>query len=108
VESRIGAGTLRKCSCFRPNSDCATVLNGEITRDALAPMVRRTELTLQLERAQREGEIARRRVEEVRRLVEVGQGTELDLKRTEVELLQRQLEIKSVQRELKILGRLKR
>jgi outer membrane protein TolC len=83
-------------------------LAGDLTRDALAPMLRRTELTLQLERGQREVDFARRRVEEVRRLVQVGQGTELDLKRAEVELLERELEIKGVQRELKILGTVKR
>jgi outer membrane protein TolC len=53
-------------------------------------------------------EIARQRVDEVRRLFEVGQGTELDVKRAEVELLERQLEIKGIQRELEIIGGVKR
>jgi len=83
-------------------------LKGEIKADALASEMRRVELTLQRTRSQRELEIARQRVDEVRRLFEVGQGTELDAKRAEVELLERQLEIKGIQRELEIIGGVKR
>jgi hypothetical protein len=83
-------------------------LKGEIKADALASEMRRVELTLQRTRSQRELEIARQRVDEVRRLFEVGQGTELDVKRAEVELLERQLEIKGIQRELEIIGGVKR
>ena len=84
------------------------LLKGEIKADALASEMRRVELTLQRTRSQRELEIARQRVDEVRRLFEVGQGTELDVKRAEVELLERQLEIKGIQRELEIIGGVKR
>jgi hypothetical protein len=83
-------------------------LKGDITRESLAPSSRRAELTLQLEQSRREIELARARVEEIRRLVAVGQGTELDLKRSEVELLEREEEIKQVQRELQMLGTVKR
>ena len=83
-------------------------LKGEIKRDALMPTMRRTELTFQLDRSQREIEIARQRVDEVRRMVDVGQATELDLKRAEVDLLERQVEIQRVQRELEVLGAVKR
>ena len=83
-------------------------LKGEIKSEALATEARRVELTLQLVRSQRELEIARKRVDAVRRLFEVGQGTELDLKRSEVELLERQLEMKGIQRELDMLGAVKR
>ena len=83
-------------------------LKGEIKADALASEMRRVELALQRTRSQRELEIARQRVDEVRRLFEVGQGTELDVKRAEVELLERQLEIKGIQRELEIIGGVKR
>jgi hypothetical protein len=83
-------------------------LKGEIKADALASEMRRVELTLQRTRSQRELEIARQRVDEVRRLFEVGQGTELDVKRAEVELLERQLEIKGIQRELEMIGGVKR
>lgn len=79
-------------------------LRGEIKSEALAPAARRTELTLQLERAQREIAIAQSRVEEVRRLVSIGQATELDLKRAEVDLLERQVEIKHIQREMEMLS----
>jgi hypothetical protein len=83
-------------------------LKGEIKRDALMPTMRRTELTFQLDRAQREIEIARQRVEEVRRMFAVGQAMELDLKRAEVDVLERQVEIQRVQRELEMLGAVKR
>lgn len=83
-------------------------LKGDITRESVAPSVRRAELTLQLERSQQELELARERVEEIRRMVAIGQGTELDLKRSEVQLLERELEIKQVQRELEMLGTVKR
>ena len=83
-------------------------LNGEMTRDALAPALRRTELTVQIERAQRELDIAGHRVGELRRMVAVGQALELDLKRAEVDLLERQLEIKRIQQELAMVGAVKR
>jgi outer membrane protein TolC len=83
-------------------------LKGEIRGDALASEMRRADLTLQLEGSQRGLEIARLRLEEVRRLFQVGLGTELDLKRSEVELLERQLEIKGIQRELEMIGAAKR
>ena len=83
-------------------------LNGDIKGESLPSSLRRAELTLQLEHAQREIELARARVEEIRRMVSVGQGTELDLKRSEVELLERQEEIKRVHRELEMLGAVKR
>ncbi|HEU4938906.1 MAG TPA: hypothetical protein VFT39_20800 [Vicinamibacterales bacterium] len=70
--------------------------------------MRRTELTLQLVRSQRGVEIARQRLDEVQRLFDVGQGTELDMKRSQVELLERQLEIKGIQREREMIGAAKR
>jgi len=83
-------------------------LKGDIRHELLASSARRVELTLQLERSQQEIELARARVDEIRRMVSVGQGTELDLKRSEVELLERQEAIKRVQRELDLLGNVKR
>jgi len=83
-------------------------LKGEMKGDALASQMRRTELTLQLVRSQRGVEIARQRLDEVQRLFDVGQGTELDVKRSQVELLERQLEIKGIQRELEMIGAAKR
>ena len=83
-------------------------LKGEIKGEAVAPTLRRTELTLQLVRSQRGVEIARQRLDEVQRLFDVGQGTELDVKRSQVELLERQLEIKGIQRELEMIGAAKR
>jgi outer membrane protein TolC len=75
-------------------------LKGEISADAMIPALRRTELTLQRERTQREREIARERVAEVRRLVEIGMASQLELKRAEVELLEREVELQRIRREL--------
>jgi hypothetical protein len=83
-------------------------LKGEIKAEALAPTLRRSELTLQLEQARREIDSARQRLEEVRRLVDVGQAPQLDLKRSEVDLLEREVEIKRIQQELEMLGTVKR
>lgn len=83
-------------------------LKGEIKTDELASTQRRMELTLQRERLQRELEIARARLSELRRLVEVGQTTALELKRAEVELLEREVALQRVARELEVIGGVRR
>ena len=83
-------------------------LKGEIKRDALAPALRRVELTLQIERTQQDIAFTSQRVDELRRMVAVGTAMELDLKRAEVDLLERQVEIERIQRELQLLGAVKR
>jgi outer membrane protein TolC len=125
AQQRIDVGTVPRGARLQPEAELAQArlrmqllreklalreryLKGAIKGDALASETRRVELTLQLARSQRELEIARQRVDEVRRLFEVGQGTELDLKRSEVDLLERQLEMKGIQRELDMIGAVKR
>jgi outer membrane protein TolC len=83
-------------------------LNGEIKAEELATALRRIELRLRNDRLQREMQIARGRVEEVRRLVEIGQGTQLELKRAEVELLERELELQRIRQELEMVGGVRR
>jgi outer membrane protein TolC len=83
-------------------------LKGEIKREALAPAARRSELTLQLESTQREIDLIGARVAEVRNQVEIGQASQLDVKRAEVELLERQLQVKRIQQELEALKAVKR
>jgi hypothetical protein len=78
-------------------------LRGEIKAEEIARTVRLATFTLQLERAQREIEIARARLVEVRRLVEVGTAAPLDAKRAEVELLEREMELKRLRQELEKL-----
>jgi outer membrane protein TolC len=80
------------------------VLAGEIGAEQVAATQRRTELTLQREQVQREVDLARGRVDEVRRLVSVGMATELELKRTEIKVLELQLELQRMQQELVKLG----
>jgi hypothetical protein len=82
----------------------ARALRGEIKGDELARALRRTELILQVDRAQRELEMARVRVERVRGLVEIGTAAPIDFKRAEVELLEREVELKRLREELRRLG----
>jgi outer membrane protein TolC len=83
-------------------------VRGEISTDDLAPTLRRMELTFQRDRVQREREIARALIEEVRRRVEVGMASQLELKRAEVELLERDVELQRIRRELESLPAVKR
>ena len=83
-------------------------LRGEIKVEELASALRRTELTFQRERLQREIELARGRVEDVRRLVTTGQATQLDFKRAEVELLEREGELQRIRQELDMLDAVRR
>jgi len=73
---------------------------GELKGDEIATVLRRVELTLQRARAQRELELARMRIDEVRRLAAVGQVSNLEVKRAEVELLELEVEIKKLEIEL--------
>ncbi len=82
----------------------ARALRGEIKGDDLARALRRTELILQVDRAQRELEMARVRVERVRGMVEIGTAAPIDFKRAEVELLEREVELNRLREELRRLG----
>jgi outer membrane protein TolC len=79
-------------------------LQEKMSAEELAAALRRMELTLQRERVQRELEIARGRVEEVRRRVSTGLAEQLELKRAEVDLLEREIELQRVRRELEMLA----
>jgi hypothetical protein len=81
------------------------LLNGEIKADETAATLRRLELTLQSGRLRREVELAGLRVEELRRLVEVGTTSQLELKRAEVDLLERRSALAQVMTELATLGK---
>jgi outer membrane protein TolC len=83
-------------------------LRGEIKVEELAPALRRMELTLRRESVQREIEIARGHVEEVRRLMAIGQATQLELKRAEVELLEREVELQRIRQELEMISAVRR
>jgi outer membrane protein TolC len=80
-------------------------LQGGIAPEQIAPTLRRTELGLQAERVQREVDLARARIVELRQLVSAGQATELDLKRAEVELLEREMQLQLIRTELEMLAR---
>jgi hypothetical protein len=79
-------------------------LAGNVKIEELAAEQRRRILMLQQESVQRELELARMRVQETRRLVEVGQALQLDLKRLEVEMLEREVELRKIRQEIEMLG----
>lgn len=83
-------------------------VKGDIKAEEVATAVRRMELTLQRESLTREVELARSRIEHMRRLVEVGQVSQLDLKRGEVELLELEMRLQRIRQELEMMGAVKR
>ena len=73
------------------------------TAQEAAFRLREAELKLSQTRVQREIAITRERVEALRKLVAIGNATQLDLKRAEVELLEQELELQRLGEELKTL-----
>ena len=80
-------------------------LQEQISADELAASVRRAQLTLDAELTQQQLESAKRRLNNVRRLVEIGTATPLDLKREEVEILELEVKLKSIQQQLAAAGK---
>lgn len=83
-------------------------LAGGMKVEELAAEQRRMDLKLRLERVQREIELARVRLHETRRLMEVGQASQLELKRAEVELLELEVELQRTRQEIELLGAVRR
>lgn len=81
---------------------------GEIKAEEVASLQRRLELNGQLSRAESDLTVARARIEEVRRQNQVGQASELDLKRAEIELLERQVELQRLRQQIEKLGAVRR
>jgi len=81
---------------------------GAVKHEELAAAVRRLELATKTKLAEQELSVARARVEQVRRLVSVGQATQLELKRAEVELLELELEVKTLRQEMDKLAAIRR
>ena len=75
-------------------------VRGEIKAEDVAAMQRRLELRLRLDRLRRAIELGRKLIDDVRRQVDSGVASQLDLKRAEVELLERETELKRVEREI--------
>ena len=81
---------------------------GEVKPEDVASQQRRLELNAQLARVESDLTVARARIEEVRRQSQVGQATELDVKRAEIELLERQAELQRLRQEIERLGGVRR
>ena len=77
---------------------------GGVKVEELAAEQRRRQLMLQQEIVQQQLQITRARLEELRRLVEVGTASQLDLKRLEVEMLEREVELRKIRQEIEMLG----
>jgi hypothetical protein len=125
AQSRIDVGVAPRTALLQPQSDLAQArarmqlasglidlrdrfVRGEIKTEALAVAARRMELTSQQQRAQRELDLARWRVGELRSQFEIGQAGELDVKRSEVALLELQVQLKRIQQEIDALTAVKR
>ena len=76
--------------------------------EELAAEQRRRILMLQQEVVQQQLEMTRKRIQELRQLVEVGTATQLDLKRLEVEMLEREVELQKIRQEIEMLGAVRR
>lgn len=125
IRSRVEIGTAPPAALLQAESDLVQAkaamqlrrsklelrqraLQGELKAENLAAALRRMELTLQRDRVQRELEIARRRLAEVRGQVEVGMASPLDFKRVEVDVLEREMDLQRIRRELEALPAVRR
>ena len=120
LRGRAAVGTASRAALAEAEADVARVrqqmtllgsklelrkryLRQEIAREEVAATLRRTELTLALQRAQQEIALGRERVAQLRRQASVGLAAELEVKRAEVALLEREVELQRIQRELAAL-----
>ena len=79
-------------------------LEQDLLAQELAAELRRTELTLGYQLAERELAVAQDRLKQLRDLSAVGLAAELEVKRAEVTLLERQLDLQRLRKELDALG----
>jgi hypothetical protein len=79
-------------------------VRSDIEAEALAAELRRTELMLGIERAQREIALSRERMELLRRQAEVGLAGQLEVKRAELAVLEAEVELQRMKRELAALS----
>lgn len=80
------------------------MLKGEITPEAVAPMLHLQELQLQLRQLQREQELSKARLADARRLQAVGIGSEVDVKQAELQILERQAQMLRLQQQLQAVS----
>jgi hypothetical protein len=79
-------------------------VRSDIEAEALAAELRRTELLLGIERAQRQIALSRERLNLLRRQAEVGMSGQLEVKRAELAVLEAEVELQQMQRELAALS----
>jgi hypothetical protein len=79
-------------------------LQGDIKAEDVAPTLHRQELQLQLRQLQRELELSQTRLANVRRLIAVGIGSEVDVKQAELQILEQQGQMVRLQQQLQALS----
>lgn len=77
----------------------------QIKVEDLVAAARRVQLTLDAELGQQQLGSAKRRLDEVRRLMDIGNATQLDLKRAEIEVLELEVKLKNIQQQLAAMGK---
>ena len=80
-------------------------LQDQLTAEQLQQQVRRAEVTLDAELTRQQLAAAKVRVDALKRMVEVGVISQLELKRGEVELLELEVKLKRIQQQLAALGK---
>ena len=80
-------------------------LQEQLSAEQLAASVRRVQLTLDAELTQHQLEAAKRRLGEIRRGMEIGTATPLDVKRAEIETLELEVKLKNIQQQLAAMGK---
>ena len=76
---------------------------GAVKPEEVRPALRRIELTREARRIELDIQLARARVDELRKRVDVGTAFEIELKRAELELLERQADLQRVRQEVEKL-----
>lgn len=122
VRERVSVGTASDTARFQVEADLAAAqermqvlsamvslrqrfLRGELQAEDLAAAQRRTELQLAQQRAAREIRLARERLDQLRKRVEVGLAGQLEVKRAEIAILELELELRRIRTEIEALGR---
>ena len=122
VRERVSVGTASDTARLQAEADLAAAqermqvlgsmvrlrqrfLRGELQADEVAMTQRRTELQLAHERAAREIQLARERLDQLRKRVEVGLAGQLEVKRAEIAILELELELRRIRTEIEALGR---
>ena len=105
AESQLAAARAAMLSLQAQLDARQKVLRREITGEEAARMVRQKEMTLQLERGQKEIQMLKQRLDEARKQLQVGALSQVEVKRAELQLLEREVELKMLQQQLDAISK---